>query len=149
MAIKRKFDAELDDASAHYQSAKQLKLVPFPTSDSYADMDIAMSDSALMDIDPVYAAFHSRLPSSASSDYSSDASLSEYPMFDIYPASYPPSRASPPVGMQQFSTLDFAHKRNDCKQIPKLRIACGAGPSGQRSMWAMCEECGAIEIVDS
>ncbi|KAI5123848.1 hypothetical protein M0805_005667 [Coniferiporia weirii] len=139
MAIKRKFDAELDDASAHYQSAKQLKLVPFPTSDSYADMDIAMSDSALMDIDPVYAAFHSRLPSSASSDYSSDASLS----------SYPPSRASPPVGMQQFSTLDFAHKRNDCKQIPKLRIACGAGPSGQRSMWAMCEECGAIEIVDS
>lgn len=38
--------------------------------------------------------------------------------------------------------------RSDCTQIPKLRIACGSGPSGQRSMWSMCEECGAVQMME-
>ncbi|KAI0779993.1 hypothetical protein C8Q74DRAFT_732331 [Fomes fomentarius] len=37
----------------------------------------------------------------------------------------------------------------NCTQIPKLRMACSAGPNGRRSMWAHCEECGAIEMVNN
>ena len=36
----------------------------------------------------------------------------------------------------------------NCSQIPKLRMACAAGLNGQRTMWAHCEQCGAIEMVD-
>lgn len=40
-----------------------------------------------------------------------------------------------------------AYSQN-CSQIPKLRMACAAGLNGQRTMWAHCEQCGAIEMVD-
>ncbi|EJD03142.1 uncharacterized protein FOMMEDRAFT_108277 [Fomitiporia mediterranea MF3/22] len=139
MALKRKL---VDDASAQ-PSLKQMKLVPFPSSEQSLDMDMdaPMSDSPSMDID-FPAGFHSRLPSSASSDtdYSSDASTSS-------PSD--PSICPPPVNGRTFSGLGFSHLRSDCKQLPKLRVACGAGPSGNRSMWGLCEECGAIQMLDS
>ncbi|KAH8119196.1 hypothetical protein DFH11DRAFT_1540051 [Phellopilus nigrolimitatus] len=136
MAMKRKFDAEFDDATAHCQVAKQMKFVPFPSSTD-VDLDVAMSEAPVTDFDSMHTAFHSRLPSSAStdsSDYSSDAA-SPYD---------PPSRASPPAGAQPSSTLQFTHSSNECTQIPKLRVACESGLNGQRSMFAMCEECGAL-----
>ena len=96
-----------------------------------------------------------------------------YPTFELYPTqSEAPSRMSPPVGLLQPTV---AHLRlvptgaeqvipnadplysprclnifssNNCTQIPKLRVACEAGPNGQRSMWAMCEQCGAINMVE-
>ncbi|THH08095.1 hypothetical protein EW145_g2939 [Phellinidium pouzarii] len=115
MAVKRKFDAELDDTSVHCQVVKQMKLVPFPSSeqsidmDMDMDMDVAMSDAPLVDIDSVHLAFHSRLPSSASSDYSSDTSSPVYPIFDLYPVSFPFSRGSPPASAPA-STLNFTHQ---------------------------------------
>jgi hypothetical protein len=148
MAVKRKFDADLDDATESYQqTAKQLKLLPFPSSDS--DCDAMMCD-APMDTDYTdYTAFHSRLSSSAStSSISTDSP--DYPVFELYPSpSESPSRMSPPVGLMQPTKGQFTHHNLACVQIPKLRVACEAGPNGQRSMWALCEECGAIEMVDS
>lgn len=142
MAFKRKHD---DDVSFHSQPLKQVKLVPFPTSDSMdMDMDVPMSDTPV-DYQAVPSAFHVRLASSASSvtdassDYSSEASSS--------PSA--PATQLPRCDGRSYSSLSFPHLRPDCKQIPKLRVACGAGPSGRRSMWGICEECGAIEMLDS
>ncbi|KAI0633853.1 hypothetical protein C8Q77DRAFT_1057037 [Trametes polyzona] len=166
MALKRKFDAEFDDATP--TNWKQAKLVPFPSSD--LDSDVAMSEASMSDLEPLCIpthSFHTRLPSNASYA-SSSASESPrnsplYPVFDLYPnepesymavASHgfpDPSLTTPekPVGLIQPKGNGFIHHGQNCNQIPKLRMACSAGPNGRRSMWAHCEECGAIEMVDS
>ncbi|KLO20372.1 hypothetical protein SCHPADRAFT_934233 [Schizopora paradoxa] len=146
MGAKRKFDDQTEDAAVYPQSNKQMKLIPFPSSEP--DVDVAMSDCTMdidMDFSPLQ--FHARRLSSSASSASTDSELSlpaAYPHFNLYPET--PAQASPTT---TYSSLQFAHHRSDCKQIPKLRVACEAGPTGSRSMWALCEECGAIEMVDS
>jgi hypothetical protein len=66
MTLKRKFDAESDDAGHH--KPKQLKLVPFPNCE--ADNDCMMTDA-----EPQYSHHHYRNTSSAST-VSSNASAS-------------------------------------------------------------------------
>jgi hypothetical protein len=162
MAIKRKFDVEADDVAP--QNSKQLKLVPFPNYEP--DMDVAM------DIEPISIPtihHHARLPSDASSSYSSASSSpvihsSPYPTFDLYPHpffgpdgsvdtnshnfSHYASDSPKMIGLMQPSA-NFAHHGTGCTQIPKLRIACSAGLNGQRTMWSHCEQCGAISMVDA
>lgn len=100
-----------------------------------------------------------------------------YPYFDLYPAEdqafnafdSPVSEASKPVGLLQPKNPSFTHHgyvslvprcylpsltkihvllyRQSCSQIPKLRVACSPGLNGSRTMWAHCEQCGAIEMV--
>jgi len=163
MALKRKFDVDLEDATPH--NAKQLKLIPFPNME--VDEDTVMFDSAPLSADP----HHSRLSSNASSA-SSDSSGSPtngspacYPTFDIYPlpffsnegsvntksheySHYTRFPSTPPVGLLQPSG-SFVHHGNGCSQVPKLRVACNPGLNGQRTMWSFCEQCGAISMVDS
>jgi len=139
MAVKRKFEAELDGAT-DYSAAKQMKLIPFPSYEPDMDVDVTMSEPPLVNTDLL--AFHSRLSSSVST------ASSDYCTSDSYSPSESPSHSSlslchPP------STLNFSHTRPDCAQIPKLRVSCEAGPNGQRSMWSMCEECGAVQMLDS
>ncbi|OJT05081.1 hypothetical protein TRAPUB_4146 [Trametes pubescens] len=164
MAFKRKFDAEFDDAAP--TNVKQMKLVPFPHS-SDLDSDVAMSDASMSDLEPlsipahVYP-FHTRLPSNASYASSSASDSPRDSLFDLYPTepdSYmavsshgfpdPSPTSEKPIGLIQPKGNGFTHHGQTCNQIPKLRMACSAGPNGRRSMWALCEECGAIEIVDS
>ncbi|KAK0476604.1 hypothetical protein IW261DRAFT_1489047, partial [Armillaria novae-zelandiae] len=82
-----------------------------------------------------------------------------YPNFELYPLpfaepvdqnSHPCSgySAQPNVGLLQPHS-NFSHHGSHCSQIPKLRIACAPGVSGQRTMWSFCEQCGAISMVDS
>ncbi|KIJ18659.1 hypothetical protein PAXINDRAFT_71105, partial [Paxillus involutus ATCC 200175] len=52
------------------------------------------------------------------------------------------------VGLMQ-PVSSFTHHGSHCSQIPKLRVACSAGPDGSRTMWSFCEQCGAISMVDS
>ncbi|OCH86366.1 hypothetical protein OBBRIDRAFT_243259 [Obba rivulosa] len=156
MAIKRKFELECDDARASI--TKQPRLVPFPQSKLDADVD--MMDAEVLDLKPLIIPpqpFHSRLPSNASSSTpdSPDASPS-YPTFNLYPhdqdyMDFAPTNASEDksVGLLQPRGPTFTHHGQNCTQIPKLRIACSPGLSGSRTMWAHCEECGAIEMVDS
>ncbi|PAV18882.1 hypothetical protein PNOK_0572500 [Pyrrhoderma noxium] len=142
MAFKRKLD---DDVSYQTQPVKQMKLVPFPSSESMdMDMDIPMSDTPV-DYQIVPSAFHTRLASSASSV--TDAS-SEYSSEAASSPSAPVSQL-PGCHGRSYTSLSFPHLRSDCKQIPKLRVSCGSGPNGKRSMWGICEECGAIEMLDS
>ncbi|OBZ66983.1 hypothetical protein A0H81_12996 [Grifola frondosa] len=168
MAVKRKFDAELEDASAPSQNAKQAKLIPFPTS--HLDTDVAMLDASISDLEPLtipMQSYHNRFPSDAS--YSSSSASDSprdspiYPTFDLYPHdddSYmgitshglpDPTANVPvrPVGLLQPKGPFFAHHGQNCSQIPKLRVACSPGLNGQRTMWAHCEQCGAIEMVDT
>ncbi|KAI8994075.1 hypothetical protein BD414DRAFT_513687 [Trametes punicea] len=162
MALKRKFEAELDDAV--YANGKQPKLVPFPQSD--LDSDVPMSDASMSDLEPLLIPtrpFHSRLSSDASYASSATSDSPRNSLFDLYPTEpdsymaisshgFPdPSCNAPqkPVGLIQPRGNSFAHHGQSCTQIPKLRMACAAGPNGRRSMWAHCEECGAIEMVDS
>ncbi|KAI0035866.1 hypothetical protein K488DRAFT_42345 [Vararia minispora EC-137] len=87
-----------------------------------------------------------------------------YPSFNIYPEPFfhPDGRvnidshnfarlATPPPAEKYIGILQpkssFMHNGN-CTQIPKLRVACSSGPSGARTMWSHCEECGAIEMID-
>ncbi|KAL5523916.1 hypothetical protein ACEPAG_8089 [Sanghuangporus baumii] len=151
MGMKRKL---ADDAFVHSQCAKQMRLVPFPSFEPSFDMDldIPMSDEQNMHL-IMPSGFHSRLASSASTD-SDCSSVSEapstpaYPVFDLYPAPDAASHAASVDG-RTFSGLGFPHLSSGCKQLPKLRVACGSGPTGQRSMWGLCEECGAIQMLDS
>ncbi|KAH9894774.1 hypothetical protein C8Q73DRAFT_789971 [Cubamyces lactineus] len=166
MAVKRKFDAEFEDATPTH--GKQRRLVPFPQTE--VDTDVAMSDASISDLEPLAIPthpFHTRLPSNASyaSSATSDSPRNSplYPVFDLYPTEpdsymavtshgFPdPSLNAPekPVGLIQPRGNSFTHHGQNCTQIPKLRMACAAGPNGRRSMWAHCEECGAIEMVDS
>ncbi|EMD37589.1 hypothetical protein CERSUDRAFT_83332 [Gelatoporia subvermispora B] len=88
MAVKRKFDHDHDDAPA--SMTKQPRLVPFPQSQSDADID--MMDTEVPEMKPLIIPpqpFHTRLPSNASFASSStldspDGSPS-YPTFDLYP----------------------------------------------------------------
>ncbi|KAI0373535.1 hypothetical protein BV20DRAFT_1100621 [Pilatotrama ljubarskyi] len=161
MAVKRKFDAEFDDAAP--TNAKQSKLVAFPSD---LDTDVAMSDASMSDLAPLFIPthpFHTRLPSNASYASSSTSDSPRNSLFDLYPnepdsymavASHgfpDPSlnTLEKPVGLLQPKRNGFTHHGQNCNQIPKLRMACSAGPNGRRSMWAHCEECGAIEMVDS
>ncbi|KAI0666657.1 hypothetical protein C8Q78DRAFT_1072312 [Trametes maxima] len=163
MAVKRKFDAEYDDAAP--MNGKQPKLVPFPHSHDL-DSDVAMSDGSMSDLDPICIpahSFHSRLSSTTSYASSATSDSPRNSPFELYPnepESYmavsshgfpDPSlnTSEKPVGLIQPKGNGFTHHGQTCSQIPKLRIACSAGPNGRRSMWALCEECGAIEIVDS
>ncbi|KAH9851420.1 hypothetical protein C2E23DRAFT_860603 [Lenzites betulinus] len=162
MALKRKFDAEFDDAAP--ANRKQSKLVPFPQTE--LDSDVAMSDASMSDLETLYIPthpYHTRLPSNASYASSSASESPRNSPFDLYPTEpdsymavashgFPdPSAAAPErsVGLLQPKGNGFVHHGQGCNQIPKLRMACSAGATGRRSMWAHCEECGAIEMVDS
>ncbi|KIL68912.1 hypothetical protein M378DRAFT_158049 [Amanita muscaria Koide BX008] len=157
MTLKRKLDLDLDTLQSH--KLKQPKLVPFPKLDS--DNDVMMDDA-----EPCYPElYHCRTDSSVSSASSAPSSpLVEtpiYPLFDLYPHpffgnegfvnsdshndSYFTSQQMK-IGLMQPS---FRHKDHGCTQVPKLRIACASGPNGQRKMWSLCEQCGAVSIVDT
>ncbi|TRM69745.1 hypothetical protein BD626DRAFT_563471 [Schizophyllum amplum] len=129
MAMKRKFDnASSDDEDA--RDTKQLKLVPFP---SYSDDDSAMSDA-----ESLY--HHERYSSNASTS----SNASSYSATFMNPlTSNPPS---PTEGRRQPG--GFMDHGTNCTQIPKLRVACAAGPNGRRAMWSHCEQCGNIWMVD-
>ncbi|RPD78505.1 hypothetical protein L226DRAFT_598099 [Lentinus tigrinus ALCF2SS1-7] len=163
MALKRKFSAEFDDVAP--TNGKQAKLVPFPNS-SHLDSDVAMSDASMSDLEPLSIPahpFHIRLPSNASYASSASSDSPRNSLFDLYPTEsdsymsvsahgFPDSTVNASqksVGLIQPKGNGFTHHGQNCAQIPKLRMACSAGPNGRRSMWAHCEECGAIEMVDS
>ncbi|KAF8626836.1 hypothetical protein AX15_004667 [Amanita polypyramis BW_CC] len=162
MTLKRKFDFDLDDALSNHQKAKQLKLIPFPNMDS-SDSDVAMSDA-----EPYYPELHHiRTDSSVSS--TSSASLSPVietpvcPPLDLYPHPFFSDEGSVDLDSDNFSyyssqqakigllqpSSSFKHHGTSCSQIPKLRVACAAGPGGQRTMWSFCEQCGAISMVNT
>ncbi|KAL7281065.1 hypothetical protein ACG7TL_004367 [Trametes sanguinea] len=85
MAMKRKFDAELDEATP-MQNGKQRKLVPFPQSE--VDSDVAMSDASMSDLEPLCIPthpFHTRLPSNASYASSATSDSPRNSLFDLYP----------------------------------------------------------------
>ncbi|TFK44552.1 hypothetical protein BDQ12DRAFT_673199 [Crucibulum laeve] len=163
MALKRKLEVDSDEIAPN--NTKQLKLIPFPNFEQ--DNDVAM-----MDAEPLFPEIHHTRISSNASSSSSDASNSpitsspSYPTFDLYPLPFFNSDGSvdpnshnyshysaqtpptPSVGLLQPSS-GFSHHGSGCTQIPKLRIACAAGPNGQRTMWSFCEQCGAISMVES
>ncbi|GBE81059.1 hypothetical protein SCP_0307830 [Sparassis crispa] len=161
MALKRKLELEAVDAPI---SVKQPRLIPFPNTEM--DTDVVMSDGSISDLEPLYLPVHSRLPSNASCSSLSSASDSPqdspiYPAFDLYPHdaySYmdanfhvhsPSNVMQKSVGLLQPKNAALTHHGQNCSQIPKLRIACSPGLNGQRTMWAFCEQCGAIEMVDT
>ncbi|TFK82343.1 hypothetical protein K466DRAFT_500486 [Polyporus arcularius HHB13444] len=163
MALKRKLSAEFDDVPR--ANGKQAKLVPFPNS-SDLDSDVAMSDASMSDLEPLAIPahpYHIRLPSNASYASSASSDSPRNSLFDLYPVEadsymsisahgFPDASVNAPqkaVGLIQPKGNGFTHHGQNCTQIPKLRMACSAGPNGRRSMWAHCEECGAIEMVDS
>ncbi|KAH8107852.1 hypothetical protein BXZ70DRAFT_16615 [Cristinia sonorae] len=175
MALKRKLSQDFDDAAytAVRPTAKKVQtsfvysVEAFPSSDS-SDMDVDMDDgSSNPELSPLNIPdhpFHTRLVSDASSTGSyleSPRTSPSYPAFDLYPhnpntmsiddADYfnCPANSSPRVGLMQPKGTGFTHHGQNCSQIPKLRMACSSGPNGQRTMWAHCEECGAIEMVDT
>ncbi|KAF9071034.1 hypothetical protein BDP27DRAFT_1419324 [Rhodocollybia butyracea] len=152
MAMKRKFDGDSDDAV--HQKPKQLKFVPFPNSDN----DCMMSEA-----EPFYAHHHYRNTSSTSSESSNTSNSpvtppsSLYPSVDPYPLSLIPDvsmsnvtescqTSMPNVGLLQ-PHPDFKHHGTNCSTIPKLRVACSPGLNGNRTMWAFCEDCGAISSI--
>ncbi|EKM53880.1 uncharacterized protein PHACADRAFT_257360 [Phanerochaete carnosa HHB-10118-sp] len=174
MSMKRKLSIDFDD-EVMYSNAKRPNLFAFPTSE--LSNDVAMSDAS-SDADlltPLTFAperhFHSRLNSNAST-FSTSSEISSlqnspssspcYPDFVLYPSvehdatanssAYfdSPMTNSPKqsVGLIQPRGTAFTHHGQTCSQIPKLRMACASGPNGQRTMWAHCEQCGAIEMVD-
>jgi hypothetical protein len=159
MTLKRKLDLDLDDIHGH--KIKQPKLVPFPNMDF--DSDVAMSD-----VEPYFPELHHiRTDSSVSS--ASSASISPVietpvcPSFDFYPVPFFGNEDSVDSDLQSDSyeasqqlkigllqpSAAFKHHGTSCSQIPKLRVACASGPSGQRTMWSFCEQCGAISMVDT
>ncbi|KAF7797966.1 hypothetical protein EIP86_009173 [Pleurotus ostreatoroseus] len=168
MTLKRKLSFDFDE-EVEYSTAKRPNLIPFPQTEM--DVDVAMSDSSsdaglLTPLSIPDYSFHARLPSNASTISSDVSSLSNsptsspyYPHFVLYPAvdqemsadtpNYfsQPTASPKPVGLIQPRGNSFTHHGN-CHQIPKLRMSCAAGPNGQRTMWAHCEQCGAIEMVD-
>ncbi|KAL4078331.1 hypothetical protein V8B97DRAFT_2003554 [Scleroderma yunnanense] len=168
MALKRKLDLDTDHNDC-VQVAKQLKLVPFPGYEP--DNDVAMSDSP-SDLDLFFPeSHHSRLVSTVSTASSSSVSSSLFDAVDYNSPLYPRLSAQQPIldpdspkavgllqpvssfshhgGFQQFPSPYVFNLSSDCSQIPKLRVACSAGPDGSRTMWSFCEQCGAISMVDS
>lgn len=172
--MKRKLSIDFDEEVA-YSNAKRPNLFAFPTSG--VDSDVAMSDASsdaglLTPLHfPAERPFHLRLDSNAStfstsseipSLQNSPSSSPYYPDFVLYPSveqnantnspAYfdSPMTNSPkqPVGLIQPRRTAFTHHGQNCSQIPKLRMACASGLNGQRTMWAHCEQCGAIEMVD-
>jgi len=166
MAVKRKMDFE-DEAVDMPMNMKQPKLVAFPNTE--LDTDVAMSDASVYQLEPLFIPmqpFHTRLPSNASysSSTASDSprdSPAMYPTFDLYPNDdpgyvgsqnpfdVPTGDAARSVGLLQPKNGSFTHHGQNCSQIPKLRVACSPGLNGQRTMWAHCEQCGAIEMVQT
>ncbi|KIM91992.1 hypothetical protein PILCRDRAFT_57034 [Piloderma croceum F 1598] len=116
-----------------------------------------MSDAS-SEFDPVTTtsdAYHTRLSSNASTSSSASSASSDsidvnYPTFDLYPLQIIDNEAVAPknIGLLQPGN-SFTHHGTHCAQIPKLRIACAAGPNGRRTMWSFCEDCGSISMVDS
>ncbi|KAL4252630.1 hypothetical protein ABKN59_005299 [Abortiporus biennis] len=167
MALKRKLEADVDE-TVFTSTAKQPKLFPFPNTE--VDDDIAMSDDTLSELPPLSIPtqlFHQRLSSTAStvSSISSDSPRNSpmYPTFELYPNDHQDQMSVDSngyfntsadsnmkrVGLFQPRGSAFTHHGDHCSQIPKLRMACSSGPNGQRTMWAHCEQCGAIEMVDT
>jgi len=158
MGMKRKFEVDAIDAFPH---AKLQKLIPFPSMD--VDSDVVMSDDSASDLQPLCIPVHARLPSTASSLSSASGSPSDspnYPSFDLYPHEaqsymdanfhfHSPTGNNKAVGLMQRKNQAFTHHGQNCSQIPKLRVACSPGLNGARTMWAFCEQCGAIEMVDT
>ncbi|KAI0301068.1 hypothetical protein B0F90DRAFT_1810269 [Multifurca ochricompacta] len=155
MALKRKFDK--DTVSESDRCSKQLRCVPFPSYQ--ADADVAMSDASsdVSLLEPIISEqHHMRLDSDASTSSGSDfGDAPAYPSFSFCPNPFfgldgsifvfPTPRKS--VGLFEPKN-SFLHHGN-CTQIPKLRVACASSSHGQRSMWSHCEQCGAIEMIDS
>ncbi|CAL1708156.1 unnamed protein product [Somion occarium] len=161
MALKRKLSFDFEDDVA-YSTAKQPKLFPFPKTD--LDSDVAMSEDAVPELPPLSIptqSFHTRLHSNASSTSSAYSDSPRNSPFDLYPqegqeemsvdTNYfnQPAQQQRSVGLFQPRGSAFTHHGQTCSQIPKLRMACSSGLHGKRSMWAHCEQCGAIEMVDS
>ncbi|KAF9227297.1 hypothetical protein BS17DRAFT_775252 [Gyrodon lividus] len=152
MAMKRKLD--FDTVEDYPQAAKQLKMVPFPGCEP--DNDVAMSDSSSSDSEHFFSeSHHTRLESTASTSSSSFGALEAvdygsplYPRYSAHQPSLDPSELPKVVGLMQPAS-SFSHHGSHCSQIPKLRVACSAGPEGSRTMWSFCEQCGAISMVDS
>ncbi|EPT04960.1 hypothetical protein FOMPIDRAFT_1027644 [Fomitopsis schrenkii] len=161
MALKRKMSFD-DEVAPTPMRVKQQKLIPFPGTE--ADDDVAMTDASYHHhLEPLFIPmqqpFHMRLSSDVSYASSSPGDSpripSAYPYFDLYPAEdqafnafdSPVSEASRPVGLLQPKNPSFTHHGQNCSQIPKLRVACSPGLNGSRTMWAHCEQCGAIEMV--
>ncbi|KAF9793049.1 hypothetical protein BJ322DRAFT_98212 [Thelephora terrestris] len=140
MAYKRKLDTSED---SYPVNTKQIKLIPFPSA---TNDDVAMSESPVYD----FEAYHSRLCSTASSVSSSSLSTSPVgnPMMDLYPEVNTDPASSPSIGLLQPNGSMTSLKHASCTQIPKLKMACSAGPHGQRTMFALCEQCGSIEMLD-
>ncbi|EPQ57177.1 hypothetical protein GLOTRDRAFT_37701 [Gloeophyllum trabeum ATCC 11539] len=120
---------------------------------------------------------HIRLPSTASTASTASSgseslqllhSAASYPSFDLYPfpnmyganqaeqyfqSNYmlsPETSAKMASLLQPRNTTDiFSASSPNCSQIPKLRIACSTGLTGSRTMWSHCEQCGAIQMVES
>jgi len=162
MALKRKLEG--DTVSEPDRDSKQLRLVPFPSRQ--ADTDVAMSD-ALSDVSSLVPVIseqhHMRLDSGASTSSSSD--FGDATTFTFCPDPFFGSDGSVDIDTHNFSRFsdsppprrsvgllepknNFLHHGN-CTQIPKLRVACASSSHGQRSMWSHCEQCGAIEMIDS
>ncbi|KAG2111290.1 uncharacterized protein F5147DRAFT_573724 [Suillus discolor] len=152
MAMKRKFDFDATDDCP--QVAKQLKMVPFPNYEP--DADALMSESPSHDdvVSFFPENYHSRLHSTASSSSGSslysDAIDHNSPLYPrlAQVVDYPADNSDKAVGLLQPAS-SFTHHGSHCSQIPKLRVACSAGPDGSRTMWSFCEQCGAISMVDS
>jgi len=165
MSLKRKL--ERDTVGESDRDSKQLRLVPFPSYQ--ADTDVAMSDAlpGISSLEPVISEqHHMRLDSGASTSSSSDyGDTTVYPTFTFSPNPFFGSDGSVDIDSHNISRFSdsppprrsvglldpknsFLHHGN-CTQIPKLRVACASSSHGQRSMWSHCEECGAIEMIDS
>ncbi|KAH7926692.1 hypothetical protein BV22DRAFT_1086386 [Leucogyrophana mollusca] len=155
MTVKRKFDFEEEDYS--HQTVKQIKMIPFPNYEP--DFDVTMTESPSSDVEQYFPGnHHTRLASTASTSSQSSGSSDFidynsplYPRFQIYqpaPDSYADLDLAQSSGLLQPAS-SFSHHGVGCSQIPKLRVAQSAGPSGQRTMWSFCEQCGAISMVDT
>ncbi|KIP02930.1 hypothetical protein PHLGIDRAFT_26358 [Phlebiopsis gigantea 11061_1 CR5-6] len=171
-SMKRKLSSDFEEDTA-CSDPKRANMFAFPTAD--IDTDVAMSDaSSDTDMLTPYSfaeerPFHTRLNSNASTSSTvseatslenSPSSSPYYPDFVLYPSidraptntpNYfdSSSQSSPkPVGLIQPGKNAFTHHGQKCSQIPKLRMACASGLNGSRTMWAHCEQCGAIEMVD-
>ncbi|KIY63352.1 hypothetical protein CYLTODRAFT_360114 [Cylindrobasidium torrendii FP15055 ss-10] len=119
----------------------------------------------MSDAEPLYDHQHVRASSNASyasSDTSEDSPC--YPSFDIYPNAFFNANGTVAADSDSFATYSgsvpvpagllqpptgFVHHGTGCSQIPKLRVACAPGIHGERTMWSLCEQCGAIQMVES
>ncbi|KAI0766058.1 hypothetical protein BC629DRAFT_1293327 [Irpex lacteus] len=141
------------------QSAKRPNLFQFPSTST--DTDVAMSDASSepdlltpLEFPDFAPQFHTRLNSTASTTSSVSYNTSPQnspssPHFVLYPPADQSTANYSPKSVGLMQPKSFTHHGQNCHQIPKLRMACAPGLNGSRTMWAHCEQCGAIEMVDT